>query len=232
MYWNNPIVEYSWPSKIDPIVTASHNGRHCLFYDPTFDQTQIPYQQQLQDLSAWANQLIAEQGIAQFLQDPQNHYDIANLVKLNMWIDSIRKQGIVKPMLISYTNGKYTSSTGESRLRALECIPEIASVTAFIDTSIENQHQFQHLESVTTFDRFAELCGAVVGQNFLFRFTDDQAPWGLDWYEYNSRNTASVTPGQDYCVEVVRLYLEQYPDTVFTKEWFATLVNWFDYKNF
>jgi ParB-like nuclease domain len=232
MYWNNPIIEYRWPSDVDPIATATHNGQHCLFYDPNFDQSQIPYQQRLQDLSAWANRLIAEQGTGEFLQDPQNHYDIANLVKLNMWIDSIRKQGIVKPMLVSYANGKYIAATGESRLRALECIPEITSVTAFIDTKVEHQDQFQHLELVTTFDQFATLCGAVANQTFLFRFTDDRAPYGLDWYEYNSQQTSSVTPGQDYCVAAVTAYLDQHPDTVFSPGWFGQLVNWNHYKNF
>jgi hypothetical protein len=232
MHWNNPIINLTYPSSQDPIKDSLHNGVHCLFYDPVFDQKQIKYQQKLQDLCDWTNQSIATHGVTCFLQNPQNHYDIANLVKLNMWIADIQSQGIVKPMLISYDSNQYTAANGESRLRALECVPEICSVRAFINTSVEYQDQFDHLEPVTTFDHFAQLCGAANGQNFLFRLTDAQAPHGLDWYEYDSQRTASVTPGEEYCVAAVTAYLEQHPDTVFTVDWFAQLVGWSQYKNF
>jgi len=232
MYCNNPLIEIKWPSNLDPIADCLHGGNHCLFYNPTFDQGQIQYRQSLQDLCDWANQLINTQGIEQFLQNPKNHYDIANLVKLNMWIDDIRIQGIVKPMLVSYADNQYIAANGESRLRALECVPKITSVTAFINTGFKNRDQFSHLELVTTFDQFAQLCGAVKGQNFLFRLTDAQAPYGLDWYEYDSQRTAPVTPGEEYCVGAVTAYLEQHPDTVFTIDWFSRLVDWNQYKNF
>jgi len=232
MYWNNPTINFTYPSSQDPIVDSCHNGNHCLFYDPAFDQRQIHYQQKLQDLCDWANQSITTQGTTEFLQRLQNHYDIANIVKLNMWIDHIRSQGIVKPMLVSYDNNQYIAANGESRLRALECVPEVRSVTAFINTGVKYQDQFRHLESVTTFDQFAKLCKAIAGQNFLFRLTDAQAPYGLDWYEYDSRQTASVTPGEEYCVGAVTAYLEQHPGTVFTVDWFAQLVDWNQYKNF
>ena len=232
MYWNNPTINLTYPSSQDPIKDSFHNGVRCLFYDPAFDQKQIQYQQKLQDLCDWANRSITTQGTTQFLQRLQNHYDIANLVKLNMWIADIRSQGIVKPMLVSYDNNQYTAANGESRLRALECVPEVRSVRAFINTSVEYQDQFDYLEPVTTFDQFAQLCGAANGQKFLFRLTDDHAPYGLDWYEYDSHQTASVTPGEEYCVGAVTAYLEQHPDTVFTVDWFAQLVDWNQYKNF
>jgi hypothetical protein len=232
MYWNNPIINLTYPSSQDPIKDSLHDGVHCLFYDPSFDQKQIQYRQKLQDLCDWANQLITTQGTTQFLERQQNHYDIANLVKLNLWITSIRSQGIVKPMLVSYDNNQYTAANGESRLRALECVPVIHSVKAFINTSVKYQEQFDHLEPVTTFDQFAQLCGATNGQNFLFRLTDEHAPYGLDWYEYDSQHPAAMTPGEEYCVAAVTAYLEQHPNTVFTVDWFAQLVEWNQYKNF
>jgi hypothetical protein len=232
MYWNNPLILINWPSRLDPIKDSLHNGVHCLFYDPAFDQKQIQYRQKLQDLCDWANKSIIAQGTACFLQNPQNHYDIANIVKLNMWIDDIRSQGIVKPMLVSYDNNQYTANNGESRLRALECVPEVRAVRAFISTGVKYQDQFRHLEPVTTFDQFSQLCGAVNGQKFLFRLTDAQAPHGLDWYEYDSQRTAPVTPPVEYCVGAIAAYLEQHPSTVFKVGWFAQLVDWIQYKNY
>lgn len=232
MYWNNPILELSWPTNLDPVRASLHEGTHCLFYDPAVDKNSIQTGQTLSDLCAWANRQIAQQGIAGFVQDSRNHYDIANLVKLNIWVDDLPRNGSIKPMLLQYTGQpKYQSGTGESRLRALERIPSITTAHAFISTHRQYQDRFDHLESVTSLDQFAQLCSAEFEQMFLFRLTDANAPYGLDWYEYNSSRTAGITPGQDYCVEVFSNYINAHSDTVFMPEWFDTLITWDSYKN-
>ena len=229
-YWNNPIKTYThtvlpYPPDTDPIVQSLHNGKHFLFWDSQFDHKQIVYTQRLQDFCNWANNrdVVLNSKVAGDLDW------IANIVKFNMWVTDIKTQGIIKPMLIYY-NGEFTCGTGESRLRTLECIPKVARVTAFITTHQQHAREFSHLEQITTFARFAEICKATLGQQFMFRFTDANAPWGLDWYEYDSELTRVVTPSQDYCVSAVRKYLEQYPDTVFNKDWFVKLVDWSDYN--
>jgi len=230
-YFNNPIKTYNktvlpYGLDTDPIVKSMHCDQHVLFYHSKFNHQLINYQQKLQDFCNWANIRTED-----FLLDSSNFYDIANLVKLNLWIADIKAQGIVKPMLIYY-DGEFTCGTGESRLRTLECIPEVAHVTAFITTHQQHAHKFLHLEPVTRFARFAEICKATLGQQFMFRFTDANAPWGLDWYEYDSDKTRAITPSQDYCVEVFGKYLQQHPDTVFSPEWFSQLVDWNHYKNY
>ena len=229
-YWNNPIKTYNktvlpYGLDTDPIVESMHNKEHCLFYHSKFNHRLINYQQKLQDFCNWANNrdVILNSAAAGDLDW------IANIVKFNMWVTDIKTQGIVKPMLIYY-DGEFICGTGESRLRTLECIPEVAHVTAFITTHQQHAHKFSHLEPVTRFARFAEICKATLGQQFMFRFTDANAPWGLDWYEYDSELTRVVTPSQEYCVSAVRQYLEQYPDTVFNKDWFVKLVDWSDYN--
>lgn len=236
-YWNNPIKTSiwptdAWPSTNDVIVKSLHYGSHCLYHDPEFDHKKIVYKQKLRDLCDWINQSVDDVGVDSFLSDIQNHYDIANIVKLNMWIADIQNQGIVKPMLVTYDGNTYSAANGESRLRCLEILPNITSVTAIITTSAIFKEQFAHLERVNTFDHFAKICHAVNGQEFLFRLTDYSAIHGLDWYEYNSQKTTNVTPGQDYCVAAVTAYLQKHPDTQFTPEWFANPVDWNQYKNF
>ena len=232
MYWNNPVIQVSYPSLQDPIRDSFHHGIHCLFYNPAQDKNQIRTNQSLQDLCNWANAHIASQGTDGFVTDPGNYYDIANLVKLNIWVDDLQQQGSIKPMLLQYIgNPLLESGTGESRLRALERIDSITTVTAFISTHIQHQAKFVHLEAVTTFEQFASLCAAESGQQFLIRLTDNQAMYGLDWYEYNSSRTASITPTEDYCVGVMTEYLKKYPNTVFTPEWFDYRIDWDYYKN-
>jgi hypothetical protein len=232
MYWNNPVREFNWPCDHDPVLESLHKGQHCIFYNPAVDKNSVYTSQRLQDLCNWANNSIVAQRQHDFVQDVGNHYDIANLVKLNLWVHDLPINGSIKPMLLHYTgNAQYQSGTGESRLRALERIPKIQTVTAFISTHVRHQLQFAHLESVTTFARFAEICQAEVGQQFLFRTTDPAAPYGLDWYEYNSRLTAQVTPGTDFCVEVMTNYLKQHPGLIFDPAWFDQVIDWHCYKN-
>ena len=231
MYWNNPLIQCEWPGPVDPVSQSFHKGQHCLFYDPSFEHRQVKYQQSLIDLGSWANRCIDKVGVDKFFDNPTNHYDIANLVKLNLWIADIQQQGIVKPMLINFANNVYTCATGESRLRALECLPNTRSVVAFIGTHNCNKHLFEHLQPVNDFNHFASLCGAVSGQKFLFRLTDKQADYGIDWFEYDSNRTVSVTPGQNYCVAVLKNYLLTSPNTIFDHNWFRCLVDWQFFEN-
>jgi hypothetical protein len=227
MYWNNPIKEYNWPSIHDPIIDSLHNGKHCIFYDPIVNKNQIRVNQPLQDLCNWINTAVEKEGIESVINNPHNYDQLASLVKLNIWVDDLPRRGNVKPMLLQYIGRTlYESGTGESRLKALERIDTINTVTAFICTHRQYYKQFDHLESVTNFNRFAELCGANDSQSFLFRFTDEQALYGLDWYEYNSNQTSLITPSEIYCVSVLSNYIKQHPNTIFTPEWFDNLINW------
>lgn len=226
MYWNNPLIEVTWPNARDPVVESFHNGSHCLFYNPnmTFDTVQT--NQRLQDLCDWANTGLRA-GINEFVANHANHYDIANLIKINMWIADIKVQGIVKPwMMLDQGDGTYLAGTGDSRLRCLECIPEITTAPAFISTRQDRAQLYTHLVQINSFDQFAKLCGAEPGQEFLFRLTDSTAPYGIYWYEYNTERTRSVTPDQSWCVDTFRNYAQQHPDLEVTKSWFNRLVNW------
>jgi hypothetical protein len=190
----------------------------------------IRYQQTLQDICNWANDHIEKNGVDGFISDPSNHYDIANIVKLNMWIDDIRKQGIIKPMNIFYDGQeKYGINNGESRLRAVERISGLATMSAFICTRQEHASRFAHLEQVQDFDHFAQLCKAFDygrEQLFLFQLTDPDAPYGIFWYEYDSRLTAPVTPPEAFCVKTLHDYLLQNADFEFTPAWFDNLKSW------
>lgn len=226
-YWNNPMVTVTWPSSQDPIADHLASGDHALYFDPnrTFDG--IVSEHGLDDLCDWAQSWLAQDGIEAFVSNPLNHYDIANLVKLNMWRHDMLRQGIVKPwMLLDQGNGTYLAGTGESRLRALQGIADIVTTPAFVSTRAQRHDLYQHLEPVTTLDQFAKLCGAVPGQTFLFRFTDCTAPYGIYWYEYNSERTRSVTPGQDQAVAMFAAYMHSTPLQQIDLAWFDQAIDW------
>lgn len=227
MYWNNPLIEVHWPSDRDPIKQSFHNGQHCLFWNPTAEFGHISTNQRLADLCKWATEWLSQDGLDNFVADPRNHYDIANLVKLNMWIHDIRQQGIVKPWLIQdQGDGTFIAGTGDSRLRCLERIPEIKTVPAFVSAHVDRAHLYSDLEPVTSFDQFARLCNARVGQTFLFRLTDKHAAYGLYWYEYNSDKTRSVTPGEAEAVTMFQNYYRKNPGVAIVPEWFDSAIAW------
>ena len=230
MYWNNPLIEAYWPGARDPVAESLHSGSHCLFYDPNSRFDHIKTNQRLQDLIRWANEWLLSDGINGFIADARNHYDIANLVKLNMWVRDIRQQGIVKPWLIlDEGDGSYTAGTGDSRLRALECIPEITTVSAFISTTADRAHLYSDMESVTTFDQFAGLCKAEKNAMFVFRLTDSSAPFGMYWYEFNSSRTRAVTPSEVDAVKMFENYAKSNSEVKITQEYFSQDINWASY---
>jgi hypothetical protein len=233
MYWNNPIIELSWPSSRDPVQESLHNGNHCLFYNPAVSKHNIYNNQTLQDLCNWINTGLADRGMV-FFKDPANFYDIANMVKLNLWVHDLPVRGSIKPMLLNYTglpkyNSDFNSGTGASRLRAMERIESMQTVAAFITTSNQHKEKFAHLESITALDRFAELCQAVPNQQFLFRLTDSDAQFGIDWYEYNNEHTATVTPEESYCVEALSNFAAENPELKFNPDWFDCTISWDQY---
>jgi hypothetical protein len=209
-----------------------HQGRHCLFWNPQAKFDRITTNQTLADICNWANDWLSIRGLDEFVGDTRSHYDIANITKLNMWIHDIKTQGIVKPwLLLDQGDGTYLAGTGDSRLRCLERLPEITSVPAFISTTADRAYLYGDLEQVYNFDRFAELCNAKNNQQFLFRLTDAQAPYGIYWYEYNSHCTRWVTPGQDEAVEMFVNYIKQHPNTKFSPQWFDQVIVWEQYKS-
>jgi len=224
MYWDRSLVECRWPCSQDPLPRLLGN-HHRLFWNPQFDHSILRTNQKLQDLCDWANHGLS-QGIEEFVNDRRNHYDIANLVKLNIWTHDIRTQGIVKPWLIlDWGNGTYEAGTGDSRLRILEILPEILCVPALVSTHRDRESLYQNLEPVSTIDRLAGICGAEPNQHFLFRPTDDHAPFGIYWYEYDSSRTRHVTPGEPWCVTVFQNYCRQALPWI-SATWFDQLVDW------
>jgi len=231
MYHKNPTIESRWPGDQDPVAQSLHLGNHCLFYNPSAEFKHIEKKSySFETLIKWANEWLVRDGIDKFAADTNNHRDICRLVRLNMWIRDIRKQGIVKPLLlVDEGNGNYSAATGGNRLRVLEYIPEIQTVPAFISTHRDRSSLYTGLESVTCLDRFAELCSADPGKNFYFRLTDAAAPYGMHWYEYSNNRTRLVTPYYEKAVNMFTNYARANPNLFLTKEYFDQEIIWDDY---
>jgi hypothetical protein len=223
------LTQVRWPADTDPIQESLHQGQHCLFFNPATKYNHIKIWQTLDDICNWANNWIVQNGLDEFLEDQRNHFDIANLVKLNLWFDSIRKQGVSKPILILYhSDGQYSTGNGESRIKAAQRIPGMDTLPAFLATHSRNAHMFTDWEPITTLDQFAKCCGATEGNQFLFRIESADFEFGISWYEYDNPLTRSVMPNDADCVRVFETWYKNNP-VVFSPAWFDQLVNWANY---
>ena len=229
------MISITYTSKIkDDIFTKTiQNSETELFFDPCVFKDKINTEHTLKKLCDWANDKIQHQGLDMFLSDHYNNYDIANLVKINLWTLDIQKQGVVKPFLLKYIgNGRYIANTGETRLRSMEQILNLNTVRAFVVVPKKYVPEFDHLERIMDIHEFARYCAAVDGQQFLFDFTTDQYNnQELWWFEYDSQRTAAVTPGDEWCIEVFKKFTNNKGIPYFTPQWFLEDHNWNRYKN-
>lgn len=230
VYDRNPAVSAVWPSDIDIFQIHTNSTTHCMFWNPAFEFRQCSTLYQLQDFCNNINKLRQELSDSMIFDLGKYNYDLSNVVKFNIWINQLRTQGNIKPWLvIDEGNGHLIAGTGDSRLKCLERLPHINTVCAIITTHISQQHRYQHLTPVTTFDEFAARCGANHGEQFLFRFTAHDAAYGIRWYEHANPLTRDTTPGDDFTLSALRGYLAHHPKVRFTPEWFDTLVDWHSY---
>ena len=223
VYWNNPTLSVKYPNNVDPIVQSTHGGQHCLFYDPALPITKVEKLVTVQDTCDLANQWMRDRNSITEAGDLDKIY---KLVRINLFFHSLRNEGNHKPILVQYTGTwPLLSSTGGTRFMAAELCPEITAFPAFISTHCRFRSQFDHLEEITNFDTFAGHCKAQSGTNFLFRYTDVNADYGLDWYEVALDHTR--VPNLSQCAIMLEKFLaQQTMDFEFVPSWFSSKIDW------
>ena len=228
MYWNNPNILVPWPNDFDPIVHSSHQGQHCLFYDPELQLDRVQKLMTLTDVCVLANRWLADKDV---ITDPGDLNKIVNTVRINQFVHSLQQEGNHKPILVHFDGDwPMISSTGGTRLMAAERCGSIKSFTAFISTHQRHRQQFDHLEEITTFDSFAHRCGAVPRNKFVFRFTEAEAHYGLDWYEVSLNRT--TVPDDSQCLYLLTNYVgRQHSTFEFTPDWFDSKIHWPDFES-
>jgi len=229
-YWNNPIKKYKWPCAEDPVVESFHNGQHCLFYNPAIPIAEIKYNTPLIQYIKWANDAVHNIGI----DNTSDQTQLSKILKINLLVEHIQAHGIVKPILVYYTGSKFVTLTGDGKLRALECLPNLTTtVPVFITTATCYKDRLEEstgMMPIRTFNEFAGVFDAKIGQQFLFTLTDSNAPYGMYWYEYASPLTANVTPDVDDSIKMLKSYFSKHLNTQLSVDWFTTPIDWSQYQ--
>lgn len=225
-YWLNPIQSQS-QTNTDLVAASRHNGKHRLYYHNAVPVSGIDYTPHLSDYCDMLNNYKSQ--LAQdFATTPSIAYHVANVVKINLWVHSLQTHGNVKPMLLHCIEPqRLSSATGATRLMAAELIPGFKTVAAFIDTTAAYHQYFQSFEQIHNFSQFAARCGTDTTTDFWFRLTDNQAAFGLDWYEASVMTPGVSVPQESWCVAAVDAYLKnQSSEFEFTMSWFKQTIDW------
>lgn len=224
-YWNNPMVTCPAFGSDEIWQRMQHRGQHCMLYSQHLPLDQIQRVLTLDHTCQRVNQL-RDQGRLFDCQDMSN--EVANLVRINIFYHSLQHRGNVKPMLLHYLGQRpFVAATGGTRMAALELLPSVTGIQCFVSAHVKYLSELADLEPVLTWQRFCELAGASDGDHVILRLTDDDAQYGLDWYEVSLLDPDVTVPQDPQCLRALARYLEtQCPDFRFEPGWFRSEITW------
>lgn len=145
----------------------------------------------------------------------------ARLVNINRFADSIQRRGSCKPMILNWSGElPYEAGTGGTRMLAIEVVPEITTVPAFI-TSLSRLP----LEEVSNLSQFKQLCQCSEGDVYI-KLSNRV---GIEWFEAPSQDPDLIVYSDDETAKALGNYIKQNLMNQFTKDWFATPIDWSRY---
>lgn len=215
----------------DPIVNAKHNGRFQLFFSQQVPIPEIKPAYTISTLVQEINTNLDFFGLEAFEYTDHRRptVDIAQFVKINKLYHSLKNKSNIKPWLLYASEQGMSAICGDSRKRAIELLPEITHVNAFISVPANLQQEYHHWIRVDDFDQFATLIGCQPGTPFWFTVSDQ---FGLDWYEVAmDHDTGTTGPVfRNHCIDAIKNYIKTQPSNFrFCIEWFKQEIDWHQY---
>lgn len=216
---------------VDPVITAIEQGHQQIRFYPTFPVGYVTPCFTLDEFILMANQdNIVPFGKEIFGVDTDSKptIDPAQLVKINLLYHSLAQEGIVKPLLLEHSCGKFTPLTGDSRIRSLSMLPEIKNVPAFV-TYYSSDSCLPGGVEIDCFEKFAHHCSSSTGDNFWFEFDDNNK---LIRYETNKSTRIACAGFEFYqwCLSAIAGYMVAQTDNfLFDRQWFTQQIDWQKY---
>jgi hypothetical protein len=182
---------------------------HCLLYNASVPVSAIKPLCSLDQMLDEANQNL-------------NSNTMAKMVRLNWMVANLKDEPIQKPLLVDHTG---VIQTGDTRMAAISLNEHVTHVPCLMTAPVEKMD----LDWVYVEDK--NQLGAMLNINSADILTHDDWNYnGIDWIEFAYTHTEHHMHDEDERYRMIVNYLEQHPDTVFTREWLQTPVNWTDYS--
>lgn len=215
------ITKWSYPGS-DDVISRLRNNHQALWYLDEVDTAKIKPFYTLNQLIAWANLDISEKGCTQWFIGAR--YPITQFVKLcRLYQDYVAGGPNVKPFLLTPRSNGFEPLTGDSRLRALELIPDPPPVSAVVVGSVDHAHK-----PINTLNELASTLQLEPGTSLYLRLDDSVCP-ALEWYEIDVPTRIPVT-GPDFVKHAdsdIRHYVEKQGNSFrFDRDWFCQPHAW------
>lgn len=183
---------------------------HCLLYNPS-----VP----VQTLTPLGN-------LTSIIDDANNRVNsnqMAKMVRLNWMVQNIKDEPIRKPFLV---NGELTIQTGDTRYAAIELNNySISHVPCLMSTSVDKMNlDWIYVQDNDHLGELLNIDPKHIMSHQDWHFNE------IDWIEFSYADTGHHMHDEDERYRMIVNYLEQHPDTVFTREWLQTPVDWSLYK--
>lgn len=150
-----------------------------------------------------------------------NSNAMAKMVRLNWMVANLKDEPVQKPLLIDHTN---TVQTGDTRIAAISLNEHITHVPCVMTAPVDQMNlDWVYVEDKQQLGKML----SIDPEDILLH--DDWHYSSIEWIEFAYMHTAHHMHDEQQRYQMIVNYLEQHPDTVFTREWLQSPVNWLDY---
>jgi hypothetical protein len=190
---------------------------HCLMYHPEIPVKHINPVLNVDQLVDSTNQD----------RSSDNKNLLSKLVRLNWMVENLKHEPVYKPLLTVLRNGELVTVTGDTRLQAIELNPQIIHVSCLASIPLSLDENFKYWDLVYDKKTLATYLGINVDDIIINQDWEYQE---LDWIEFALPETKGHLHDEDLRYRQIVNYLNENPDTVFSRKWLQTPIDWSFYS--
>jgi hypothetical protein len=202
--------------------------QYAMFYCDKFDCAQLTPLQTLPACVATVNTALTQYG--KNLNDWPEFYknQAAKLVRANVIYQKLHTEPIRKPILVHREKDKFVVDCGDTRLMALNQLPNSTMVSVIITCSIDSADQYQHWTRIhNTADLSACTGFALDSSKVQTVRAESDADYALCWLEVGDQSTAHHLHDPQQRLHMMQHYLDQQSENYcFDQSWLLKDIKW------
>ena len=150
--------------------------------------------------------------------------EAARLMRANWIYQRLGTEPIRKPILAHQENNQLVVDCGDTRLMALNLLPDPGTVSVVVVVSIAQVGEYSNWRQIHTNRDLMRATGFGRGANIALRVNDTGR---IEWLEIGDHTTAHHLHDVDQRVAMMQRYLDTQQDTFeFSIDWARSHINW------
>lgn len=210
---------------MDDIITNALGDQYAMFYHPRVSTRDLKPLQTLANCCQLINQEIDRSGTNIYSWNVSLQDEAARLMRINWIYQRLAQEPIRKPVLAHAEGQSLIVDCGDTRLCAVNALPDEQFVAALVTCRIDQVDQFQSWVRVYNKDDVLKITGFAKDAVLLVR-----TGWpklAIEWMEIGDQSTSHHLHDVDLRVKMMQTWLElQTPDFRFTPQWVYETIDW------